>query len=254
MKLSLVTASFNSASTIEDTFKSVEAQDLPDLEYILIDGGSTDGTPTIAERYATLISKMVSEPDDGIYDAMNKGIRMASGEVVGLINSDDMLAAPDVLRKVASAFKSEGVDLVYGDLVYVDADDASKVKRVWTSGNFSRGRLSRGWYPAHPTVYVRRSVYERFGLFDLDFPLAADGEFLFRVLSQGIRVHYIPETMVRMRAGGATGQTSSLWRQNREIIFGMKKNGIRVSPFFIPAKLANRTLQRINGIRAGYKA
>ncbi|VGO15607.1 PGL/p-HBAD biosynthesis glycosyltransferase [Pontiella desulfatans] len=247
MKISLVTASFNSASTIEDTFKSVGLQAFSELEYILVDGASSDATLELAGKYENLISKQVSEPDGGIYDAMNKGIRMATGDVVGLINSDDMLAAPDVLLEVAAAFEDQEVEAVYGDLVYVDAGDVSKTKRVWRSGIYSKQKLARGWYPAHPTVYLRRSVYERFGLFDLDFPLAADGEFLFRIFSKGIRARYIPKIMVRMRTGGATGQRSNLWRQNREIMRGMRKNGIHVSPLFFPAKLLNRTWQRFQG-------
>ena len=247
MKISLITASFNSSTTIEDTFRSVEAQSFPEIEYIVADGGSVDGTLELMEKYESLISKRISEPDDGIYDAMNKGIRMATGDVIGLINSDDMLAGPEVLSKVAEAFEDPDIDVVYGDLVYVDAVDTTNVMRVWRSGEFSGRKLRYGWYPAHPTVYLRRSVYEQFGLFDLDFSLAADGEFLFRIFSRGVRACYIPQTMVRMRTGGATGQLSNVWRQNREIVRGMRKNGLSVSPLFAPIKLMNRLGQRLHG-------
>jgi glycosyltransferase len=253
LKISLITAAYNSVRTLPDTLSSVLAQTAGGFEHILVDGGSSDGTVELIRNFEpkaeekNIGCQWVSEPDNGIYDAMNKGLRMATGKVIGLINSDDRLAGPGVLSKVATAFQDPAVDAVYGDLLYVDAVDPSRVRRVWRSGDFSVGKLRRGWHPAHPTLYLRRSVYEKYGLFDLDYASAADVEFMMRIFSKGIRSVYLPEVLVRMRTGGISNRVSNVWKQNCNVLRGMHKNGIPVSPLFWPAKLLNRAGQFARG-------
>ncbi len=231
MKISLVTASYNSASTIADTLDSVAAQSHPDIEHIIVDGGSTDATLEVVRLHDRRAARIVSEPDRGIYDAMNKGLRLASGDVVGLINSDDFLASPGALATVAAAFSDPAIDAVYGDLCYVSQADTSRVVRYWRSGPFEPGAFGRGWAPPHPTFYVRRDVYARHGGFNLAYPLAADLELMARFLElHRIRAVHVPEVLVRMRTGGATNRSlANIVRQNGEIIRALRKHGLASS-------------------------
>jgi len=247
MKISIVTVSYNSEATIEDTILSVLSQSYNNIEYIIIDGASSDSTLSIIKRYNDKISHVISEPDNGLYDAMNKGIRLASGDVIGILNSDDIYYCETVLETVVSAFTDSELDACFADLLYVDKKNTSRIIRSWKSCNYSEGLFQKGWIPAHPTFYVRRHVYERFGLFDPEYVLAADYEIMTRFMARHkIKTVYIPEFFVKMRVGGATNKSiSNIVKQNMEIKRAAKKNGIELSLLFLFHKLYNRLLQNI---------
>jgi glycosyltransferase len=201
--ITIITATFNSAQTLCDCLDSVKAQK-GSIEHILVDGLSNDETPRIINSYPH-ISKFISEPDSGIYDAMNKGIANASGGIIGFLNSDDFYAHSEVLQKVATIFNDCNIDSCYGDLVYVDPVDTTKIVRNWRSGSYHRHSFYWGWMPPHPTFFARRSVYEKYGMFNLDLGSAADYELMLRLLvKHRISTAYIPEVLVKMRSGGVS--------------------------------------------------
>lgn len=203
MKISVITVVYNNCSTLADTIASVNAQDYTDLEHLVIDGGSTDGTVEVIEAHADKISYWVSEPDKGIYDAMNKGLRAANGEVIVMLNADDVYAHNQVLTKVMQVFEDETIEGVYGDLVYVKPDNLNQVVRCWYSGNYKSGYFLWGWMPPHPTFFVRKAVYDKYGFFDTQLRSAADYELMLRFIhKQGIKLAYLPEILVKMRTGG----------------------------------------------------
>ena len=208
MKISVITIAYNSGHSISDAIDSVLSQTYNDIEYIIVDGKSKDNTVEVVKSYGSRISKFVSEPDKGIYDALNKGIRMATGDVIGFMHSDDLFASDDILAKVAEIFKTNDVDSVYGDLQYVFKNDTNKVLRYWKSGRFSLRRLKMGWMPPHPTFYVKKKVYDNYGLFNTDFRIAADYDTMLRFLGKHrISTYYLPEVMVKMRVGGASNRS-----------------------------------------------
>ena len=218
--ISIITATYNSGATVEDTIKSVLAQTYADWEHIIVDGASSDSTLEIVERYRHQYGgrlRLVSERDCGIYDAMNKGLRMARGEYVGILNSDDFYTCDDVLERTASAFADDrALDAVYGDIMYVDAADTSRMVRYYSSAGFRRWKMRMGFMPAHPSFYCRREVYDRCGCFDLTFRIAADFENLLRLIYKGrARCRYLPMNFVTMREGGAS---SSGFASHRRII------------------------------------
>jgi glycosyltransferase involved in cell wall biosynthesis len=249
-KLTLLTASWNSSATIGDTLRSVRAQTYPDIEHIVIDGGSKDDTMTVVAREGPHLAKAISEPDKGIYDAYNKGIGHATGEIIGFINSDDFYAHPGVAARVMELFDADSdLEAVHADLVYVDQDDPSKVVRWWKSRPCTAKSLARGFIPAHPTVFLRRSVYEKAGLFDLNYRLAADYEFLLRIFhTHTVKALYAPEIWVRMRTGGATGAGyQGIKRQNVEIRAAQTKHGVSYPTWkFFAHKVWDRTEQRLS--------
>lgn len=232
MKISIITVAFNSAKTIRDTIDSVASQNHRDLEYLVIDGGSTDGTLDIIKCYQKLNINLISESDKGIYDAMNKGIRLATGNVIGFINSDDFYADSNVLSKITSVFQDPSVDCCYGDLCYVDQFDSKKISRYWQSCPFVPKSFCRGWCPPHPTFFARRSVYKKFGGFDLNFKLAADFELMARFLEKfQVNSIYIPNVLVHMRLGGVTNKNfKNVIVQNNEIVQALKK--LELDPSF----------------------
>jgi len=226
MKLSIITPVYNEPQ-IRYTLDSIQAQEGdPELESIVVDGGSTDETTDIIDEYADQIDTLVSEPDEGTYDAMNKGIERATGDIVGILNADDRYNGPDVLRRVREAFQQSDADLCYGDLVYVDEDD--EVVRYWESGEYSPRRFYYGWMPPHPTVFVRREVYDQYGTFDLDFPIAADYEFLLRVLlKEGVSPAYVDDVLVRMATGGqSNASVRNIVAANLEVYRSWRKHGL----------------------------
>lgn len=246
MKISVITVCFNSARTLGDTLQSVAAQTHPDVEHIVVDGGSVDDTPAVIERYRQSLSRVISEPDRGVYDAMNKGIGMATGEVIGFINSDDFYADDAALSHIAEAFSDPAIEACFGDLVYVNQQDPDRIVRYWKSCAYRPGRFEYGWVPPHPTFFVRRSVYQKLGGFNLDLLLAADMELMLRFLEvNGIRSAYVPRTLIKMRLGGKTNQSlSNVIRQNREIMAALKLHGLRASWLhFLGHKLWSRGRQ-----------
>ena len=217
MKISVITATWNSAGTLCDTMESVLSQTYPDIEHIIVDGGSTDETMRLVREYEPRYGgrlRYVSEPDKGIYDAMNKGIGMATGEVIGILNSDDFYTSPDTVETLAGELERNHVDAVYGDIHYVDDKDLDKCVRYYSSAGFRRWKMLLGFMPAHPSFYCRKEVYERFGLFSTSYKVAADFENLLRLIYVGkISVKYIPKDCVTMRTGGASTSGLASHRQ-----------------------------------------
>ena len=228
MKLSLITVTYNAAQHLRTCIDSVLAQGYPDLEYIIVDGGSTDGTQDIVRSYGEAIDVFISEPDEGLYDAMNKGIARASGEIVGLLNADDFYAADDVLHKVMPHFADPEVDSVFGDLVYVEEEDHDRVVRYFPGRGFHHHQMRRGLMPPHPTFFARRKLYEQYGHFDTHFSICADFDLMVRWFHHhDVSYDHIPEVLVKMRTGGSsTSGLRSTTRINREMLFSLKKNGI----------------------------
>ncbi len=251
MKFSVITVSFNSASTLKDTLISVATQVNVDIEHLVIDGASTDLTHAVLAQYGDHVARFVSEPDCGIYDAMNKGISLASGDVIGFLNADDIYADNQVLSRIARVFQRPEIEACYGDLIYVTKDNHSAV-RHWKSRSFSLGSFAYGWSPAHPTFYIRRSALQRMGNFDLSYKISADVEFMMRYLEVGcIRSEYIPHVQVRMRVGGVSNKNlTNIYYQNLDILKALNKHKIPYSLIkFILFKLTNRFLQRWSGLR-----
>jgi glycosyltransferase involved in cell wall biosynthesis len=228
LKISIITATYNCAAVVTDCLTSIAGQAHTDVEHVVIDGASTDGTLDILQANSDSLAVLVSEPDEGIYDALNKGIARASGEVVGLLHADDVYADSEALAQVAGAFADPEVDAVYGDLVYVSKSDPSHVIRDWRAGAFSPARLRWGWMPPHPTLFLRRSLYERFGLFDTRYRIAADYDLMLRVLSQlSGKVVYLPKVLVRMRMGGVSNRSlSNIVRKSWEDYHALRMNRI----------------------------
>ncbi len=228
MKISVITATWNCVETVGDCLASVAGQSYPNLEHILIDGGSRDGTLEVLRAHRARLAVLVSEPDGGIYDALNKGIARATGEVVGLLHADDVYADGDVLSRVAGAFADPTVEAVYGDLVYVAREDTGRVIRYWRSGAFQPARLRRGWMPPHPTLYLRRALYARFGVFDTRYRIAADYDLMLRMLAQVPgRVVYVPEVLVRMRVGGVSNRSlGKILQKSREDYRALRANRV----------------------------
>lgn len=228
LKISVITACFNSQATIGEAIATLKHQSWPEVEHVVIDGASKDGTVAVAQRTLGNEDVLVSEPDRGIYDALNKGIERASGEVVGFLHSDDLYAHDEVLAKVAACFNDPMVGAVYGDLQYVDSEDTERVIRHWVAGTFSQSKLKRGWMPPHPTFFMRRELYQDLGGFDLGFRIAGDYDALLRYLaSEKVKATYLPEVLVKMRVGGASnGSLKQILRKSREDVAAMRNNGI----------------------------
>ena len=246
MKISVITVCYNSAKTIGHTLRSVREQTHGDIEHIIVDACSNDNTLEIVKAEGLHVAKVVSERDKGIYDAMNKGIALASGEIVAFINADDFYATTNVLTIVAEAFEKSGADCCYGDLCYVSQVDPTRTVRYWRSADFVPGSFEKSWCPPHPTFFVRRSVYQRLGGFDLSFRIAADFELMTRYLEAArISSHYIPEVLVKMRLGGTSNRSlSNIFKQNAEIRRSLSKNGLHSSLIsFVLNKLVTRAIQ-----------
>ena len=245
MKISVITVCYNASETIDHCIKSVRSQNYPAIEHIIIDGGSTDGTMELLGQYRDQVARCVCEPDAGIYDAMNKGIRLATGDVVGCLNSDDFYADDRVISDVASVFNDCEIDCCYSDLEYVDYRNTEKVVRHWKSRPFSRGLFKTGWHPPHPTFFARRDMYTKYGLFDLDLNISADYEIMLRFLERyGVKSYYIPRVLVKMRIGGISNRSlKQLFKANIQCCQAWKKNGFRISLFTAIRKPLSKLLQ-----------
>lgn len=228
LKISVITATWNCSDTLPDCLESVSGQNWSNREHVAIDGASTDGTLAVLESRRDHLGVLVSEPDRGIYDALNKGISRSSGDVIGFLHADDIYGDSDVLRRVAEAFADPDVSAVYGDLQYVRKDDTSQVVRHWKSCPFSRTRLAWGWMPAHPTLYVRREWYERIGGFDTRYRIAADYFSILQMFSQpDFKAVYLPHVLVKMRLGGASNRSlSNIVRKSREDLDALRRSGV----------------------------
>jgi glycosyltransferase len=226
IKISVVTAVFNNEKTVAQAIESVLNQDYPVIESVVIDGASRDATLSILEPYRHRLGKLISEPDAGIYDALNKGIQNSTGDVIGFLHADDLFEDASVLGKVAAAFADPNVDAVYGDLVYVRHDNIGHIIRYWKSGSYDQASLARGWMPPHPTFYVRRAVYEKLGCFDTRYRIAADYDTILRFLAVAkIQAVYIPDVLVRMRAGGISNRSiRTILRKTREDYEVVRRN------------------------------
>ena len=251
MKVTIITSCFNREATIGQAVESVLAQDYPDIEYLIVDGASCDNSLAVIRRYEgeERITKIVSEPDSGMYEAINKGINMATGDIVGLLHSDDFFYSPHVITDIVSVFRDTGADIVYGNGLYVDAADTGRVVRNWVSGRYRRWKVRLGWLPLHPTVYIRREVLERCGLYDESYKIASDSDFLVRYLYENrLHVEYLDKYFVKMRMGGlSTGGASRgrVWAEDVRMyrshgFWGVPEKLLKMSwkiPQFIDAKI-----------------
>ncbi|WP_295962396.1 glycosyltransferase family 2 protein [uncultured Alistipes sp.] len=240
MKISIITATFNSGATLRDTIQTVLTQTYQEIEYIIIDGNSRDNTLEIVREFEPYFDgrmKWISEPDNGIYDAMNKGIRMATGDIIGILNSDDFYNDENVLADIVNAFGCKKTDCVYGNLVFVDSAKPDKIVRRWIGSQHTPGAFLKGWHPAHPTFYARRTCFEQYGDFDLSFEISADFELMLRFIEKnGCSNYYINRCFVKMRQGGAsTGSIKNIIKGNKNILRAFRKNGYHISCLY-PAK------------------
>ncbi len=234
MKVSIITVTLNSEKYLEDCIYSVQRQNHKDIEHIVIDGKSSDGTLSIILKHADHISYWISETDRGMYDAINKGLQLATGDIVGILNSDDMFASADSVRTIVDCFEHSTTDSVYGNLVYVEAGNPERITRYWKGNTYKRNRFRYGWMPAHPTFYIRRNLIEQYGLYENHYYTAADYEFMARYLFHfKVSAQYVDSMLVKMRTGGiSNGNLKSRLRANRRDYLAMKKNKIPFS-FFV---------------------
>ncbi len=248
MKISIITVVYNNARTIRCAINSVLSQSYKDIEYIIIDGGSNDGTLEIINNYNNKISVIVSEKDNGIYDAMNKGIKKATGDVIGILNSDDLYFNENIIELVANKFIDDGaLDVLYGDLVYVEKNDISIVVRKWVSCEYRTNFFESGNVPPHPSLFLKRKVYSLVGLFNLDYKLASDYEFMLRVFKMhSFKIKYINNFLVKMRLGGATNKNiTNIYLGNIEILKAWKNNALTIPILLIPKRIFKRLSQYI---------
>lgn len=231
MKVSIITSCFNREKTIGQAIESVLSQDYADIEYIIVDGASTDNSLEVIKSYEGRIAKIISEPDKGMYEAINKGLRAATGDIVGLIHSDDFLFSPQTISHVVEEFKRTGADFVYGNGLFVDFNDTNKVIRNWIGGVYSKWKVHHGWLPLHPTCYLRRECIERYGMYDESYKIAADSDFLVRYLYEAdLKVSYLNEYIVRMRMGGLSTDSKRRKQMWDEDIRMYKEHGFPALP------------------------
>jgi len=238
MKVSVITGVLNRVNTIEDCIRSILGQSYKDIEHIIIDGGSTDGTLDVIYSYKDKIAKIVSEPDNGIYDALNKGIGLASGEIIGILHSDDFYAHDRVIENVVSVFKRENVDSCYGDLEYVSKENPDRVIRYWKVSSYSERKFKYGWMLAHPAFFVKKWVYDKYGYFKTDFKIAADYELTLRfLLKHRISTFYVPEVLIKMRMGGVSNRgLKNLFIKTCEDYKAWRVNNLKIGTFTILLK------------------
>ena len=236
-KVSIITSVLNGADTIADTIESVIQQQYNNIEYIIIDGNSSDNTVPIIRRYGDKVDILVSEPDQGVYDAMNKGIKLARGDIIAILNSDDVYADSTVVGQMVNFMETTLVDAAYSNLVYVDRDDTGHIKRFWNPGEYKKGAFLRGWTIPHPTFFCRREIFDKFGLYNTKFQIAADFELMMRFVEKHkIKVDYLPKAIVKMRTGGKANVLNGVIRGNMEIIRAFRINGLHLSPLFFISK------------------
>ena len=245
MKISIITITYNSESTLEQTIQSVVNQSYPDIEYIIVDGKSNDNSLNIIEKYKSHITSIVSEKDAGLYDALNKGIELATGEVIGFLHSDDFYINNQVIQKYANTFLKTQCDAVYSDLYYVDRTNTDSIIRKWKSGKYHPTSFKNGWMPPHPTFFVKKEMYSKYGKFNLDFKSAADYELMLRfILKHKIKIAYLPEYTINMRVGGKSNLTlKNRVFANLEDRLAWKKNGLKPRFYTLYLKPLRKLLQ-----------
>lgn len=226
MKISIITASFNCEDTIKNCIESVISQENANIEHIIIDGASKDKTLEIINSYSSKISKIISEPDSGIYDALNKGILNSTGDIIGFLHADDFFYDKNIISEIAKTFENSNADSVYGDLLYVSKYDTDKIIRYWKSGKFSFSKIKKGWMPPHPTFFVRRNIYEKYGIFDTEFKISADYDIILRFLGKfKISTVYMPKIFTKMRVGGQSNKSiRNIILKMKEDLKALKKN------------------------------
>jgi len=248
MRISIITACYNSALTVKDCIHSVSLQTWQDIEQIIVDGDSSDNTVELIRSLPSRVSVIISEPDEGLYDAMNKGISLATGDVIGILNSDDLYIDNQVLHDVAGLMTETGAESLFADLYYVYPDNTDKIFRYWKTSSFVPGSFSKGWHPPHPTFFVRKEIYEKYGLFDTSLKVSADFELMLRFLEKHrISTCYLARPILKMRHGGqSSGSLKNIITGNINCYKAFKKNGIRVSPFYFLYRAAPKVMQILN--------
>ncbi len=249
IKISVITVCFNSEKSILDTLKSVNNQNWKNLEHIIIDGGSEDNTLNIINKFGDRVTKLISEKDRGIYNAMNKGISLADGDVIGFLNSDDFYCNSSILSEYGKKFtEDKKLDAIYGDIAYIkqNTDSGIHILRNWKTGPYNKGSFSRGWVPPHPSFYAKKELFNSFGCFREDLKFASDFDLISRFMSKGIKVEYLRGNKIYMRVGGATNKSwSNIYKGNLEIIRSLKMNGFSMSNTYFLYKIMNRLKQYI---------
>lgn len=245
MKITIITVSFNAAATIAETLDSVAGQDWPHIEHIVVDGGSRDATMDRVRAHSRRLACVVSEPDQGVYDAMNKGLALANGEVIAFLNADDVYMDSGVVRRAVEVLADSAVDACHADLIYCSVGDSNRIVRRWRSGPHWPKACLAGWMPPHPTFFARRELYARFGSFDLRYRLQSDFDLMLRFFElHGVRSRHVPEVWVRMRMGGLSNRSiGNVLRGNLEAWRACRRNGFRVTPWFMVHKVASRVSQ-----------
>lgn len=247
MKISIITVCYNSEHNLQDCINSIKKQVHGDIEYIIIDGNSTDKTMSVINHNENIVNLFLSEPDNGLYDAMNKGLSLATGDVVGFLNSDDVYFDENIVETIADTFKKNDIDCLFGDLVYVKPYNLNKTVRYYSSKNFNPSKFKFGYMPAHPTFYCKKIIYEKFGKFETDYKIAADYEILLRFLKiHKIRYKYIPKVFVKMRTGGiSTKSFKSNWILNLEILRACQKHKVKTNLINIYLKYFDKIFELI---------
>lgn len=250
MKVSIITVTYNSAATLADTIRSVGMQDYPDIEYLIIDGGSKDNTLDVIRSFQGIVTNWISEPDKGLYDAINKGIKMSSGDIVGIIHSDDFYHRSDSISQIVNAFQEFGTQCVYGDIRFVNPNNLEKTVRYYHSGRFSVKKLKRGIIPAHPTFFTYKKNFRTNGYYKTDYKIAADFELLVRFLhTHQLSYYYLPIDLLKMRTGGlSTRSWKSTWIINQEDLRACMENGIKTNYFWLYSRYFKKVLEFLPSI------
>jgi glycosyltransferase involved in cell wall biosynthesis len=243
LKVSIITVVYNNSETIADCIDSVLNQSYPNIEYIIIDGESTDGTVDVVNKYGNKITTFISEPDKGLYDAMNKGINLSTGDIVGIISSDDLYINDSIVEEIVDVFEATSTESVYADMLLVSRDNINKTIRYYDSSHFSPTKFAYGWMPAHPTFFVKKHIYDKYGVFKLNYKIGADFDILCRFLYvNNVSYQYIQKPIIRMRLGGVSTSFSSIYINNIETLRACRENGIKTNIFNIISKYPKKLL------------
>jgi len=245
LRVSIITVTYNSNATIADTIRSVASQTYSNIEHIIIDGSSTDNTLEIVRNTPNRITKIISEPDKGIYDALNKGILNSSGNIIGLLHSDDVMGSDTIIEEISEKFIQTSADIIYGDLIYVSNKNKDTILRYWKSNPFDRSLINKGWMPAHPTMFLRREVYMKYGQFDLQYTISSDYDFILRLMqTRDLKIEYLPSVITKMRMGGVSNRSlRNVFQKSLEDYRIIKKNGLQNPLVILIRKNINKLSQ-----------